>query len=197
MIPGFIAKKSLPALAAVLLALACLALGLPALAENPLGRGQTMPDLELPMPENAAQAQYLGLQPGGASFRLSQIKKPWLLIEIFNMYCTICQREAPRTNQLYQAISQGPLGRRLAMLGIGAGNSPFEVNAFRNRFRIAFPLFPDADLKIHEALGEPRTPYYILIKLGGPQLRIVLANLGRFGEPADFLADIEQALRAD
>lgn len=197
MTPDLIAKKSLPALAAVLLALACLALGQPALAESPLGRGQAMPDLELPTPENAAQAQYLGLQPGAESFRLSQIKKPWLLIEIFNMYCTICQREAPRTNQLYEAISRDPLGRRLAMLGIGAGNSPFEVNTFRNRFRIAFPLFPDADLKVHKALGEPRTPYYILIKLGGPELRIVLANLGRFGEPTDFLADIEKAMQAD
>lgn len=168
----------------------------PAHAKNPLGKGQLMPDLELPMPGEAAQASYLGLEPGQAkTFRISQIKKDWLLVEIFNMYCTICQGEAHEVNQLYQKIRQSPLNDQLAMIGIGVGNSPFEVNVFRNRYRIEFPLFPDMGYKVHKALGEPYTPHFVLVRLKQGELRIFLSNMGSFGQPSDFLADLQNVIK--
>lgn len=171
------------------------ALALPALAKGPLAKGQTMPDLELPLPSQPEQAAYLGLQPeSGKTFRLSQIKQPWLLIEVFNMYCTICQGEAGRVNQLYEKISQGPLKDKLALIGLGAGNSPFEVNVFRKRYAIEFPLFDDSGFKAHKVLGEPRTPYFLLVRMGKPGLRIVMTNLGPIGDPSNFLADLQKAI---
>ncbi len=165
-------------------------------AKNPLGKGQVLPDLELPLPGEASQAAYLGLKPGQAkTFRLSQIKQKWLLIEIFNMYCTICQGEAKLVNQLYEKISQGPLKDKLAMIGIGVGNSPFEVNVFRKRYRIEFPMFSDGEYKVHKVLGEPRTPHFILVRLKQGDHRIILSNVGPFGKPSDFLADLQEAIK--
>jgi peroxiredoxin len=167
----------------------------PVHAKEPLKQGQNFPDLELLTPSEANQAAYLGLPAGGGkTFRLSQIKQPWVLIEVFNMYCTICQGEAKKVNQLYEKISQGPLKDKLALIGIGAGNSPFEVQVFRNRYSIKFPLFSDGAYKAHKAVGEPRTPYFLLVSARDPKLPIALANLGSFGQVSDFLADLKNIM---
>jgi peroxiredoxin len=166
-----------------------------ALAKTLLGKGQTLPDLELPMPAEVKQASYLELKPGQAkTFRLNQIKKKWILIEIFNMYCTICQGEADKVNQLYAKIQQSPLKNQLAMIGIGVGNSRFEVKVFGKRYHIEYPLFPDGDYKIHKALGQPLTPHFLLISLKDGERRILLSNEGPFGQPSTFLKDLQTAM---
>lgn len=168
---------------------------IPALAKGPLTKGQTLPDLELSLPSESGQIDQLGLQAAkGQTFRISQIKQPWVLIEIFNMYCTICQGEAARVNQLYTSLSQGPLKDKIALIGIGVGNSPFEVNVFRKRYDIKFPLFPDGGYQAHKALGGPRTPYFLLIRMREPKLYIALANLGPFGEVSDFIAALQATI---
>ncbi|MBN2140344.1 MAG: TlpA disulfide reductase family protein [Desulfovibrionaceae bacterium] len=149
------------------------------------GQGKTrseMPDLVLAGPTDRAAADYLGLAGESKTIRLSDIKAELALIEVFSMYCPHCQAEAPEVNELHALILASPHKARLKILGIGAGNSEYEVNYFRKTYNVAFPLFPDPDYVVHKALGEVGTPYFILARLAPKdgRLEVLFTHEGEF-----------------
>ncbi|MEM5786588.1 MAG: TlpA disulfide reductase family protein [Syntrophobacteraceae bacterium] len=152
--------------------------------------GDMFPDLKLPLPQKMEERKYLRIEQG--PFKLSQIDAPVLIVQIFSMYCPHCQKEAPNVNALFQAISRKPEWKsKIKLLGLGAGNSAFEVNAFRRLYKIEFPLLPDADLSIHKRLGSVGTPYFFVLKNSPPRkLEVIYSEVGSFGQPEEFLAKI-------
>jgi len=158
-------------------------------AVPPPAVGGTLPNVELPGPKDGADRRYLGLS---GAFKIPDIKARAVIVEIFSMYCPYCQKEAPVVNQLFARIEGNPaLKGKIKMLGIGMGNSPFEVGVFKKKYGVAFPLFPDPDFVIHKRMGEVRTPYFIVIRIlpnGGH--RVVYSKLGAFGDVDAFLAAI-------
>ena len=160
-------------------------------AEEPLITGDILATIQLPVPQDPEAKKYLGFAEEG-SFALSQIKAQVVMIEIFNMYCNNCQREAPRVNELYQLINKDPKRKgKIKMIGIGVGNTPLEVEVFKKTYKVAFPLFPDADYAIHKMCGEVRTPYFIGVKITADgSLRVFYTNEGGFQDAAQFFKKI-------
>jgi len=150
--------------------------------------GGTLPDISLPVPTQPEEQQYLGVKNEG-TFKLSDIRAEVVIIEIFSMYCPFCQKEAPTVNELYRLIDQDKnLKEKVKLIGLGAGNSPFEVNTFRTAYTVPFPLLADPDFAIHNALGKVRTPYFIVIKINKDgSHKVVYSKVGSFGEPQAFL----------
>jgi thiol-disulfide isomerase/thioredoxin len=173
---------------AVLIALFCLPVvnGYP--ADITPEKGSAFPDISLPIPGNDAQAAYLGLS-GKGMFRISQIKADVVIIEIFSMYCPYCQKEAPLVNDLYKAIGKNPgLKEKIKIIGIGAGNTAFEIDIFREKYSIPFPLFTDDSFVVHKKVGEVRTPYFFVLKMNADgSNRIIYSKVGTIQDPAQFL----------
>ena len=121
-------------------------------------------------------------------FLLSQVDSEVLIVQIFSMYCPHCQKEAPNVNALYQAISASPeIKSRIKVLGIGAGNSSFEVNAFRDLFRIEFPLIPDPDFSRPYRCWARFEPLISLcFGRSPPGWQVVYSRVGSIGDPELF-----------
>ena len=163
-----------------------------ALAGEPPQVGSPFPSILVPTPEDPPHKRYLGL-PEKKSFNVSEVSARVLIIEIFSMYCPFCQREAPSVNKLFETMNSEPtLREKVKLLGIGAGNSNFEVEIFRNKFGVKFPLIPDPDYKLHKALGEVRTPYFFVLSLSPQsQPRVIYSKLGGIGNIQSFLKMIK------
>jgi thiol-disulfide isomerase/thioredoxin len=159
-----------------------------AVANKPPEKGDTLPVFNLPIPQNPIEKNYLGLS-GDGFFKIPQIKAKVVIVEIYSMYCPYCQKDAPGINALYQLIEKSPdLQNKIKLIGIGAGNTPFEVEAYKKTYQVPFPLFPDRDFAIHKASGEVRTPYFIVVKINDDGThQIVYAQLGNYPGAEPFL----------
>ncbi len=180
----------------IFLAILLLSYSPPSIAsENkPPSVGSLLPAMNLITPKNVSLQKYLGLKPG-PRFVLSDIKADIILIEIFSMYCPHCQKDASGINHFYGLINNDEsLKNTIKMVGIGAGNSAFEVDVFRKRYKVPFPLFSDGDFIIHKLIGEVRTPYFIGIYNSGNNAgRVFFSQLGGFRNAEDFLKKILEA----
>lgn len=151
-------------------------------------KGDTLPAIKLDVPKDPAHRSYLGLS-GEGLFDISQIKAEVVIIQIFSMYCPHCQREAFRVNELYENIEKDPNTRgKFKLIGIGAGNSQFEVDIFLKTYEVLFPLFSDGDFSIYKSLGKVRTPYFIGVKINDDgSHEIFYSKVGGFKKAEDFL----------
>jgi peroxiredoxin len=151
-------------------------------------------DFSLAAPENDSHRTYLGLETL-EPFILNQIQAKVVIIEIFSMYCPICQREAADVNHLFELIQNDPaLKDQVKLIGIGAGNSAYEVNFFKENYQIQFPLFSDTNFVIHKKIGEVGTPYFIGIKPDKEKgLEIFYSQSGEISDTEKFLETLIKA----
>jgi len=157
----------------------------------PPAKGAQLPKADLPVPNDPAERLYLGLAETG-SFQIPEIKAKVVIIEIFSMYCPYCQRETPEVNKLYQAIEGDPdLRGKIKIIGIGVGNSQFEVGVFSENYKVPFPLFQDENFSLHKCFGETRTPYFIAIQIDeGGSHKVIYSKLGGTQGAEQFLKQI-------
>jgi len=156
-----------------------------------LGKIKRLPVVGLPMPQGKSDKSYMGLS-GTGDFKLGQIKARVLIIEVFSFYCPHCQRSAAQVNELYEKIEGRPdIKEKIKLIGIGAGNSLYEVNSFKERYHVPFPLIPDQGMEITEILGVKGTPTFIAAKADGKGLlEQFYFGEGGFQDTGQFLAQI-------
>jgi peroxiredoxin len=167
----------------------CFILVIPTLAANKAPeKGEVLPVINLPIPKNPDERNYLGLS-GSGLFKIPQIKAKAVIIEIYSMYCPYCQKDAPGVNELYRLIeNNADIKNKIKLIGIGAGNSSYEVEVFKKTYNVPFPLFPDKDFTIHKACGEVRTPYFMVVRINEDGTHQIVHNqLGNYPGAEPFL----------
>ncbi|MBU6402534.1 MAG: TlpA family protein disulfide reductase [Verrucomicrobia bacterium] len=113
----------------------------------------TPAQIVLPTPTNTADRAYLGLPGSATTFTLDEAQAEVLIVDLFDMYCHVCQTEAPRMRQLVQEVQTRGLAGRVKFLGLGVGDTPLEAATFRREFQMPFPVFPDRKRTLARALG--------------------------------------------
>lgn len=176
------ARISIP----ILLLLGLLALPIPAMAI--LKPGETFPKLNLPQPATVEEAAYLGIAPG-EPFRLADIKADFLLLEVMSALCPHCQADADDMNEVFAGIQKQGLGDTLKILGVGVNNTEFELELFKSKYGVLFPLVPDTDMAVIEKAGVVGTPTYFLLDMrDGPQgPKVLHVHEGRADNADKFL----------
>ncbi len=149
---------------------------------------KALSEIRFSAPESLAAKKYLGLSDV-PEFRLGEIKADYIFVEIFSMYCPICQKGAPSVNQLFELVQSDPnLKNMVKFLGIGIGNTPYEVEVFQKKFNIKFPLFPDDEFRIQKISShEIRTPTIVIARIKDQkQLEILKTKIGEIRDAQDF-----------
>lgn len=152
-------------------------------------------NLKFDAPESLVDKKYLGLKDG-PNFKLSQIRTNFVIIEIFSMYCPICQRDAVVVNELHDLTLKVPsLLKNIKFVGIGVGNTPYEVSVFKKKFNVPFPLIADDNFLIQKALtGNIRTPTFLVGKvMADGKVKILFTKIGAIKDAGEFLKEIMTA----
>jgi peroxiredoxin len=149
--------------------------------------GSVLPRFQMETPPEDADKQYLGLGKSG-KFSLQQVQGQVLLVEIIGVYCPQCHKQAPGFNRLFQRIQKDSrLGSRVKMLAIAAGGSATELGYVKQEFPIPFPVIRDTNFEIHKLLGEPRTPFTLLVDQRG---KVLFTHLGVIEDMESFFTKI-------
>lgn len=151
-------------------------------------KGGNLPIFRLPVPKISNEKSYLGVS-GDGFFSISQIRSQGILIKVFNLYCPVCQITATAMSEIYDRIENNPdLKNKIKLIGIGAGNSVLEVETFKKTYSIPFPVFPDENFEIYQALGKVRIPFLMVVKVNdhGSQ-EIMYTHLGALTDTTGFL----------
>jgi peroxiredoxin len=136
-------------------------------------KGDTLAPFELDAPGSEKANEYLGIsQP---KFRLGDIPGRLLLVEVIGVYCPQCYQQAPLFNNLFNRIEKGRLKGQVRMLAIAAGGNMNEIKYLYEQVQYNFPVVPDPQFEIHKLLGEPRTPFTLLVE---PQGKVLYTHMG-------------------
>ena len=162
-----------------------------AYSSEPPGNNEKFPTFTLPMPKSDAERAYLGLS-GTGPFDTRQIKAQVLIVEAFGAFCPHCHHAAPYVNEVYRAIEgRLDLKDQVKIIGVGMRSTPFEVDLFKEKLHVPFPLFADKDMVIEKLLSIDTTPTFIGVKVNkdGSQERFYFRR-GPFEDASQFLSEI-------
>lgn len=160
-------RLALPTLAALLL----LAAGTPATAAELPEEGDTLPELVFLAPDLQEDADYLGLA-AAETFTLADAAYDVLLLEIVGVYCPFCHEQTPLFNDLAKRIERAGLDQQIKMAAVASGATEAEIAYLRDYSGYAYPLLRDQDYSLHKQLGEPQTPFTMIVDRQGTVLYV-------------------------
>jgi peroxiredoxin len=104
-------------------------------------------------PMSDDDAKYLGLEKA-QEFTVKDVKAPYLLVEQFSTTCPYCNTQAGLMNTIFTRVQQDPgLKNKVKFAAEMQGDAADKVTAWRDQHKIAFPLIPDPESTLGDALN--------------------------------------------
>ncbi|MFH1156930.1 MAG: TlpA disulfide reductase family protein [Pseudomonadota bacterium] len=151
--------------------------------------GDTLPELRLTAPESSRDKAYLGIG-NAAGFSIADIGSNLLVLEIMGVYCPQCHKQRPHINRLFNRIStSGSLAVKVKFLGIASGATPMEAAYYVKQFKVPYPILIDTNYETHKLLGEPRTPFNMVVNREG---KVLFTHLGIIEDMNSFFATLKK-----
>jgi peroxiredoxin len=151
--------------------------------------GSTIPEFNLRSPDSNAVKAYLGLKDE-KSFSLPQIKAKLMVVEFFDVFCPVCQKNAPMVNRLFKYIREDKeLDKDVKMMGIALEGQPDDLSAYKQKFKVEFPLFSDPGKKIQSKLKINYVPIIVVVDKNG---KILLNHVGLLENVDTVLTEIRK-----
>jgi len=146
---------------------------------DPIERGSAAPGFELPR---------LGAEE---PLSLESLRGRPVLVNFWATWCKPCEDEMPAMERLYRRLSD----RGFELLAISVDEERAEVEAFRSRLAISFPILLDPAQAVSRRYQTTGFPESFLVDASG---RVVERYVGpREWDHPDHVARIERLLEAD
>ena len=143
--------------------------------------------------------KYLGIGQK-KTFNIGEIKAELILIYFMNTNCIHCIQSLPTFNEILKTIEQqANLKTKVRIVAIGVGDTPTEVETFKKKYGVPFPILSDQEYNAHKAAGEPRVPFLIIARKDrGGKWIVASAQVGLVGamESRSILAPEEEFIVA-
>ena len=154
-------------------------------------KGSVLPEFSMTAPEAEEERVYLGIG-NDPEFTFDKIKADIVVLEIVGVYCPICHKQFPQMNQFFSRVEKDKaLSGRVRIVSVAAGNTDKEVAYLKKQFKISYPVLSDPKFDIHKALGEPKTPFTMLVT---KDRKVVYTHLGRIADFDKFFSQIREMI---
>ncbi|HPG25747.1 MAG: TlpA family protein disulfide reductase [Spirochaetaceae bacterium] len=130
------------------------------LGAPPVVRGADAPAFELPR-----------LEESEGRLALSSLAGRVVLLNFWATWCEPCEREVPAMQRLYEALPRADF----ELVAVSIDDDPALVTAFRDRYRMDFPILLDRDQRVYKTYQTMGVPESLLIDRDG---RIVERYVG-------------------
>ncbi len=153
----------------------------------------TLPGFQIKMPNSPEINSYLGLKRA-KTFSLSQVQAKFLVVEFFDVFCPVCQGNAPSVNRLFEFIQEDKeLKKKTKMLGIALEGKSGDLAVYKQGFKVEFPLFSDDDNEIKTLSKVKYVPLLIIVDKNG---KILMSHAGQIKDLDPFLAELRKLSKA-
>ena len=164
-----------------------------------LQRGNLFPDLPLKVSNSPRDSLYLETK-ANVAFHLKDLKADLVLVEIMNINCGSCRKQAPAYNKLYELIESNPdIQGRAKMMSIASGNRDKYIRLYKERFKVPYPVIEDPEFDIYNAIGRTPTPLAVYVRIDHENNRGIIAgtHLGFNEDYQQIYNDIQSLLIED
>lgn len=154
-------------------------------------KGSVLPEFSMTAPESEEERSYLGIG-NDPEFTFDKIKAEIVVLEIVGVYCPVCHKQFPKMTQFFSRMEKDKaMSGKVRMVSICAGNTDKEVAYLKKQFKLSYPVLSDPKFDIHKALGEPKTPFTMLVT---KDRKVAWTHLGMITDFDKFFSQIKEML---